>query len=62
MIAHALSNGLITTAVHLQPRDGGTRLAEMNVLPWSITFAGLAVCLLGLWLVHTAPRPANAAP
>lgn len=62
MIAHALSNGLITTAVHLQPRGVGPRLAEVNVLPWSITLAGLAVCLLGLWLVHTAPRPAAASP
>lgn len=62
MIAHALNNGFITTAVHLQSRDSANRLAEMSVLPWSITFAGLAVCLLGLWLVHTAARPVQSTP
>ena len=62
MIAHAINNGFITTAVHLQPRDSANRLAEMTVLPWSITFAGLAVCLLGLWLVHSSPRPAESVP
>ncbi len=56
MIAHALNNGFITTVVHLQPREGVDRIAEMTVLPWSLTLAGVAVCALGLWLVHTAAR------
>ena len=59
MIAHALNNGFITTVIHLQTKAGTSSMSEMTILPWSYTFAGLAVCLLGLWLVNSAP-PATA--
>jgi sodium transport system permease protein len=56
MIIHALNNGLIATMAREDSFAAQFNIADMQFVPWTWTFASLAVLTLGLLLVGTSPK------
>ncbi|WP_437715581.1 ABC transporter permease subunit/CPBP intramembrane protease [Sorangium sp. So ce448] len=59
-LLHALNNGLAVSLLYFKP-SWAQGLLEGEVLPWSVTFAGMVVSLAGLLLLRfsapSAPEP-----
>jgi sodium transport system permease protein len=55
ILIHALNNGLIATLVHYLARQNQSGLADLTMVPWSITLAAAAVMAVGFALLRAAP-------
>ena len=55
ILIHALNNGLIATLVHYLARHDQPGLADLTMVPWSITLAAVAVMTAGLFLLRATP-------
>ena len=59
-LLHALNNGLAVSLLYFKP-SWAQGLLEGELLPWSVTFAGMLVSLAGLLLLRfsapSAPEP-----